>query len=93
MWLGGRVSIGCGKNDRGDNHCNPPWHGYCYGSWLPRFHTNGGSIFRDEVFDWGWNWLIFHGWVTIWPKCKNKADSGCAITTVKLVSPEDLRKS
>lgn len=66
IWLG-KWSIGAGITERGDNGVNAPWMGFCYGSWLPRFHHNGGGMARGEVWDLGWHWLCFHGHFTRWP--------------------------
>lgn len=65
LWLG-RMSVSAGITDRGDNGSNPPWMGFCYGSWLPRMHWNGGRPWRREVVDIGWYWLCFHGSWTWW---------------------------
>jgi len=85
LWLG-KLSVSAGITDRGDNGSNPPWMGFCYGSWRPHMHWNGGRFGRREVIDVGWHWLCFHGswtwwpgggtwfWRTIQPKTPNKPD-------------------
>lgn len=59
-------TVSAGKTSKGNNGVNAPWFGYCYGSWLPRFHWNGGRPWRRECLDIGWYWLFFHGSFTRW---------------------------
>lgn len=45
-----------------------PLFGYNWFYFLPHFSWNGGFNYRNEVFDWGVGWLIFHWGITIYPK-------------------------
>ena len=65
MFITNRFSVSCGMTGCGNNGQTPQWYGFYYGSWLPRFHSNGGT--RGQVRDYGWHWLCFHGSVTLWP--------------------------
>lgn len=60
--------VSAGITSRGNNGANKPWFGFCYGSFIPRFHWNGGRASRGEVVDFGWYWLCFHGSFTRWPQ-------------------------
>lgn len=59
-------SINTGINARGYNGYNPTWFGFSYGSWLPKFSSNGGN--KHQVRDYNFRWLFFHTSFTIWPK-------------------------
>lgn len=67
LWLG-RVAISVGTQSRGPNYANPPWMGFAYGSWFPRFRLSSpGAIPGVFVY-----WLCFHASVDVWPKgCGN----------------------
>lgn len=64
LWLG-RLSIHVGMQEKGDNGFNPPWHGFSYGSWIPRFGNNG-LLPLNKVVDLNGYWLCFHWSVTWW---------------------------
>ena len=46
--------------------CIKPSMGYNWFFWFPHFCYNGGSVFRQEVFDFHINWFCFWVGITIY---------------------------
>ena len=67
LWLG-RLVISFGLTGRGYNYNNPIWFSFCYGSFFPHLAFKGNP-FNNEVTEFGWYWLCFHGGITLW-NCK-----------------------